>query len=356
MLGMGLPVTEDLLPILESNLTLPEVDVLLLLPVAVMPLQPVRVGEIKQDLNISREELLATLKNLAEKGFLYYGKTENGESGYALQQVGFGFPQTFFWRNEDSVQARNMVELVGKYFNRRVTADAYGGSETKASRYIPVNNSIDRDIQAVMPYHTMENILDNAAVFAVAHCACRVALRLRGRGCNHPLEVCLKFDDMAEYLIRKQYGREITRKEALGIISKSEDNGLVHFVDNARKDIKHNCNCCGCACWNVGNIKRRKIPRDILMATYFIRVTDENECTGCGNCVDICPVNAITVENGLAVIDEKWCIGCGLCVRKCDNSAASLQLRTDKENQSPLPDFIKLHSRILDEKGLTKQD
>ena len=157
---------------------------------------------------------------------------------------------------------------------------------------------------------------------------------------------------MAEYLIERKYAREITRQEALQIITKSEDSGLVHFVDNAIKGIKHNCNCCGCACWNVGNIKKRKIPRDVLMATYFIRVTDEDECIGCGKCVEICPVDAITIKNELAIVDEQWCIGCGLCVRQCPNDAAQLKLRPDRVNQSPLPDFVKLHSKIMEEKGL----
>jgi NAD-dependent dihydropyrimidine dehydrogenase PreA subunit len=177
-------------------------------------------------------------------------------------------------------------------------------------------------------------------------------LRLRGRGCDHPLEVCLKFDDMAEYLIERELAREITREKALEVIRKSEDAGLVHFVDNAIKDIKHNCNCCGCACWNVGSIKRRKIPRDVLMATYFIRETDKDKCVGCGNCVEICPVDAIVLEGDYATVDEDWCIGCGLCVRQCSNGAARLRLRTDRKDHLPLPNFVKLHEKILKEKGL----
>jgi len=198
----------------------------------------------------------------------------------------------------------------------------------------------------------METVVQQAKVFAVAHCPCRMAMRLRGRGCDHPLEVCLKFDDMAQYVIERGLAREITREEALEIIKKSEEAGLVHFVDNAIGDIKHNCNCCGCACWNVGTIKRRKIPRDVLMATYFIRETEEDKCTGCADCVEVCPVDAITIDGDLARVDEEWCIGCGVCVAQCSNAAAKLKLRPDRTDRVPLRDFGELHERILEEKGL----
>jgi len=176
--------------------------------------------------------------------------------------------------------------------------------------------------------------------------------RLRGRGCEHPMEVCMKFDEVAQYVIDRKLGREITREEAQEIIKQSEEASLVHFVDNAIRDIKHNCNCCGCACWNVGSLKRRKIPRDILMATYFIRETDEDECTGCGECVGACQVGAMRMEGDFPTVDEDWCIGCGVCVDQCPTGAAILKLRSDRIGQAPIPNFRELHERILTERGL----
>lgn len=55
---------------------------------------------------------------------LFSGKPNEGNKRYALQQVGFGFPQTFFWKGEDTPHARNMANLIAKYFNRQVTAEA----------------------------------------------------------------------------------------------------------------------------------------------------------------------------------------------------------------------------------------
>jgi ferredoxin len=349
---MGYPPSDDLEDILRANVSPTEAEIALALPTKVIPLQPTGIDDIMEADRLPRTELKEILEGLSEKGLLFSGKTRNGKKGYALQQVGFGFPQTFFWKGEDTPHARNMATLVAKYFNRKVTQEAYGQAETKPFRYIPVGETVDFHTHTVYPYHVMEDVIHQANVIAVAHCPCRMTAYLRGRACEHPTEVCMKFDDLAGYVIERKLGREITKEEALRIIKRSEEAGLVHLVDNAIGDIKHTCNCCGCACWSVGSIKRRKIPRDTIMATYFIRETDEDECTGCGECAEVCPVEALTMENDFPTVDEEWCIGCGVCVAKCPTTAAQLELRTDKVGHMPTPDFQELHERILEEKGL----
>lgn len=350
-LGMGYPPTEDLVEILRENFSPTEAEVALAISTRVIPLQPVMVDEIIGRVNLIRAELVAVLDDLSMRGLLFSSKTEDGEKGYALQQVGFSFPQTFFWKGEDTAHARNMADLVAKYFNRKVTQKAYS-SETNAYRYIPVSGTIEPDFQSVYPHHAMESVIEKAKDFAVCHCSCRMIARLRGRPCEHPTEVCIKFDEVAQYVIDRKLGREISREEAREIIKQSEEEGLVHFVDNAVGDIKHNCNCCGCACWNVGALKRRKIPRDAIMATYFIRETDLDECAGCGECAEICPVDAVRMEYDIPMVDLDWCIGCGVCVSRCPTEAAKIGLRPDKTGELPASNFAELHRVILHEKGL----
>jgi Fe-S-cluster-containing hydrogenase component 2 len=331
---MGLPVSEDLTEILKESLSPMEAEVALAIPNGVIPMQPVPVDEISSGVNLQREDLLEILESLSQRGLLVSGQTKDGEKGYALMQIGFGLPQNFFWKREDTPQARKMAGLVGKYFSPRVMDEAYN-SEPKPYRYIPVGRSIKADMQAVYTNHMMENVIENSNLFAVTHCACRVACSLAGEGCQHPTEVCVKFDDLARYVIDRGFGREITKDEALEIIRQSEEAGLVHFVDNAEGDIKHNCNCCGCACWNVGPIKRRDMPRDALMATYFLRETDEDECIGCGKCIDVCPVDALQSVDDSPIVDQDWCIGCGVCHTVCPSGAVKLSIRPDKTGQMP---------------------
>ena len=40
-------------------------------------------------------------------------------------------------------------------------------------------------------------------------------------------------------------------------------------------------------------------------------------CLGFGDCVRVCPNDAIHIVDGVAVVDRRLCIGCGLCAKAC---------------------------------------
>jgi ferredoxin len=52
-------------------------------------------------------------------------------------------------------------------------------------------------------------------------------------------------------------------------------------------------------------------------------VVDKDLCTGCGLCLDACPLDAIVLVDGLANIGDN-CTACGACVAECPNNAIAM--------------------------------
>ena len=48
---------------------------------------------------------------------------------------------------------------------------------------------------------------------------------------------------------------------------------------------------------------------------------NEEMCTGCGTCVEECPVGAMSMQDGMAAIDDDECIRCGKCHDVCPEEA-----------------------------------
>jgi len=71
-------------------------------------------------------------------------------------------------------------------------------------------------------------------------------------------------------------------------------------------------------------LDRRSGPPGAPSPTTPAARADPEKCTGCGLCVEVCPVEAIRLEGDVAVVDPQTCTGCGTCVDECPNEALAL--------------------------------
>ncbi len=70
--------------------------------------------------------------------------------------------------------------------------------------------------------------------------------------------------------------------------------------------------------------------------TQLIYSVDPSECTNCGLCIEVCPVEAIAEAEidgkMVSVIDPSLCTGCGLCSEICPVEAISLAVSDEVQD------------------------
>jgi len=192
-------------------------------------------------------------------------------------------------------------------------------------RVIPIHEAIDSKNQ-VLSFEDAAQILQDAKTIAVTTCVCRKLMKR----CDAPLEVCLQINKGADYTIKRKTGRKIDLDEAMEILRRSEEAGLVHMTENTRGRNNVICNCCSCCCEMLRFAKDTKTKGVLAPSRYLAQVLRE-ECTGCGLCEDICPVDAVIIDaEEIAQVAQDSCIGCGLCASACPTGAISLDdIRTE---------------------------
>lgn len=53
---------------------------------------------------------------------------------------------------------------------------------------------------------------------------------------------------------------------------------------------------------------------------------DQNKCSGCGLCIDVCPQQVFVIKNKLStIVDRDACMECGACSRNCPKQAISVR-------------------------------
>ena len=62
----------------------------------------------------------------------------------------------------------------------------------------------------------------------------------------------------------------------------------------------------------------------------YVKCNGVQSCPAHGICVDVCAVNAISVEDNRPIVSSDDCPDCGLCIMNCPNDAIQLWTEDDK--------------------------
>ena len=187
---------------------------------------------------------------------------------------------------------------------------------------IPVNYMIEAD-HRVFDLSEVEKILREAKKITVQDCGCKTEYG----NCDAPRDVCIGLDEEADYALEQDTlnVREIDIDEALGVLRRSHEAGLVHmayvFKDHDKPGLI--CSCCSCCCHTLGGLLRYGVHTEVL-SSNLIASDDEKKCIKCGECVSRCVFEARWMEQDKMVYDVSNCMGCGLCVTTCPTETISM--------------------------------
>jgi Pyruvate/2-oxoacid:ferredoxin oxidoreductase delta subunit len=214
-----------------------------------------------------------------------------------------------------------------------------GGHRPAMARVVPVGVHIDAP-PAVLRYESVRAILDEGAAFRVMDCICRKEQAALGSPCSHTAETCLAIspepDGLQEF---PSWGRLISREEALALLDRFEEEGLVHCTFNVQRGPMFMCNCCPCCCGFLRALNEFEAPHFLVRSNWVAEVAAE-DCVLCGTCAGgRCPTGAIVEANDAYTVRGERCIGCGACVVSCSGGALRLVARPPAERTTP-PDTV----------------
>ncbi len=347
------PVPE-MFTLLEALFTEEEVEVACQMPPTATSLE-----ETADILSRPVEDILPLLESMADKGLVATRKQDDVVL-YKLLPIAPGIFEFQFMKGGKTDRDRELARLLRGYVDvaGECLKKDFSALEdmTPFMRVIPVEKTIETG-ERVYTFDQISRYIESADAIAVGHCYCHHEAYLLGKEtCDAPEQRCINFGPGALYTSERGITRLISKEEALEIIEACAEKGLVHMGSNTSKYLEYLCNCCKCHCGTLQSLARVGDP-NLTASSGYIAEIEEGLCDGCGSCVEVCPVDAVSIDDReKAAVDQLSCIGCGLCARHCPADAIVMDPREDYSQPPDTPkelreaimnDFVRSQERSL---------
>ena len=325
-----------------------------------MPSRPSRLPVVAERLGMDEAELKARLEPMCDKGLVMdLVHPATGTVRYMLAPPVIGFFEFSLMRLSDGIPKKRMAEALHAYtMGDRAFADEVFGTDTVVGRAMVREDHIAADsLPDVLDWERATAVVEQARSHAVSYCYCRHKAEHLGERCDAPKEVCLSLNAGADFIIRRKFGRAISRDEAVAVLHKARKAGLVQIADNVQNKPTYICNCCGCCCGQLQAIN--DFGLHAVNPSGFLPDSDNETCVGCALCSRVCPVTALSMvadrvsakrRNQLSPkVDAERCIGCGVCAESC-RKGAMWMVKNGQRRHVPL-NSVEKAVRVAVERG-----
>jgi NAD-dependent dihydropyrimidine dehydrogenase PreA subunit len=281
---------------------------------------PATAKGLAEDYGKSEDEIQGMLDTLFHKGLVFKKQTPEGTLYRMCRDLMQFHDASILWPEAP----RQYLDLWQRFMEEEWPAFSEMVEKIlprPVARIVPVGETVEGR-QQILAYEDVRQMIEEAETIAVTNCTCR----LTARKCDRPVEICLQIGKAGEYTIDRGSGREIGKEEALSLLRKAEEAGLIHTTMNRAEDTHFICNCCNDCCMTFPMLINRKL--NLCDPSRFAATIDEELCSGCGDCVERCYFGGMAIddETNVAVVDAEACMGCGLCQVVCPEGAITLEV------------------------------
>ncbi len=296
-------------------------------------------GEITKDL------LTSKLNGLFDKGAILSVPDPKSGPLYSKLPLAIGI----FEHQVDRI-TKDLAEDFFKYEDEGF-GEALLTAKTKQMRTIPVNVEIKPEFK-VGSYDNARAIIEKSpGPFAVMNCVCRQAKEKMGEPCKQTdiMQTCFTLGNSASFMMNKGVAQKLSRDEIISLITRAEQEGMVLQPGNTQEP-GFICCCCGCCCGVLTAAKKFPNPAELLSTNFYAEI-DPDKCTACGDCIELCQMEALVPVNNHTEVLRSHCIGCGVCVNVCATEAITL-MKTEKETVPPKDNKEMYKKMIMERYGV----
>jgi len=308
--------------------------------VSLLPIKAFTAEKAAQVWKMPVDSARVLLDELAGRAVLVDIESEDGFT-YVLPPPMAGFFEFSMMRIRDDLDQKVLAELFYQYLNveEDFIKNLFTQGETQLGRTFVAESSLPIEgALSVLDYERASHVVESATHIGVGICYCRHKMDHLNRACAAPMNICMTFNNSAASLTRHGHARAVDTAECLDLLEEACERGLVQFGENVQQRVNFICNCCGCCCEAMIAARRFGHLHPVHTTNYLPR-TDIERCTGCGKCVAVCPVEAMTLVSAndphkpkrkAARLDEEQCLGCGVCVPACPEGGITLVPREER--------------------------
>lgn len=303
-----------------------------------LPIRPFTAKKAAGAWGVAEAEAARILEDLSSRAILLDVEQKDGTSLYMLPPPMAGFFEFSLMRIRDDMDQKAISELFYQYITveEDFIRELLTRGETQLGRAF-VNESVLSGENAlhVLDYEKASHVIKTSEYMGVGMCYCRHKMQHLGKNCDAPMDICMTFGGTAASLIKYGHARRVDEKEGMQLLEQAYAHNLVQFGENVREEVSFICNCCGCCCEAMIAARSFGFAHPVHTTNFLPDIRDET-CTGCGKCVDRCPVEALVLVSAndperpgrkKAKLHEELCLGCGLCVKACPKNSILLKSR-----------------------------